>query len=502
MKRYVIIERLVSFLRSVKVTDVIDIGIIALFIYLILIWFTRARAKFMFIGMLVLGGIYLLARFFGLYLTTMALQAFFAAALIMIVVIFQDDFRHFFENIAMLGRIRRRQLSASSSQNIDILSSALADLSRKKIGVLVAIRGIDPLDRHLEAGITLDGLLSQVLLESIFERHSPSHDGAVVIEGNKIVKFGAYLPLSANIKEVGRLGTRHAAALGLAERTDAFCLVVSEEDGTISVAEEGKVKHLKDFAQLQTVLESFYQKKFPRKKGKILTNFLKLHFAEKIIAFVIAASLWFIFGHRTELIRRDFIVPLEYRNLAPNVIIKEPKPKEITVTLSGSEQDFNLIKPDVLKLSLDMAGIQDGKTVFQLTKDLIGPIATLSVVNIEPGEIALDVHRMISLTIPIELLTKGKPSPGVVVSEIRIEPKEVAVTVPSTVPRDKFTITTEPVDLGPITETTTVVPALAVAPDIRFPGDKRPDVKVIIEVPRKVEAPTQEESKSEVAPGV
>ncbi|MBU2102744.1 MAG: DNA integrity scanning protein DisA nucleotide-binding domain protein, partial [Candidatus Omnitrophica bacterium] len=236
------------FLRSVKIVDIVDIAIISLLIYILLIWFTRARAKFMFIGMAIVGGIYFVARYFGLYLTTMALQGFFAFTLIMIVVIFQDDFRHFFESIAMVGVQPKRRLSASFSQNIMSVSNSFTNFSRKRIGALVIIRGIDPLDRHLEAGNALDGMISQPLLESIFDRHTPTHDGAVIIEGDRIARFGCYLPLSTNSEAIGRAGTRHAAALGLAERVDALCLVVSEEDGSISVAQEGRMRHLRDAA--------------------------------------------------------------------------------------------------------------------------------------------------------------------------------------------------------------------------------------------------------------
>lgn len=473
---------------STKLTDLVDMTVIAAFIYIILVWLKKARARFMFIGMIIMGSIYLIARVFGLYLTTMALQAFFAVALIMIVIIFQDDFSRFFENLAIRGVIHRRRLAASFSQNVEILSAALANLSRKKIGALVAVRGKDPLDRHLEAGIGLDGVLSQVLLESIFDRHVPSHDGAVIVEGVRITKFGCYLPLSTNIQEVGRLGTRHAAALGLAERADALCLIVSEEQGTISVAEDGRIRQLRDIGHLQKIMEDFYRKKFPRKKRIAFFNLLTQHFLEKVVAIVLACGLWLAFGHRTETVRRDFLIPVEYRNLASNVIIKEQNPKEVTVTLSGSGQAFNLLKAKELKLSLDMTGLGDGENSFPLTKDLIGSTSGLSVVSMEPDAIRLYAYRVIPLTIPVEMETKGRSPSGVTIREIKVEPKEVSVIVPSTVPRSQLTIVTEPIDLKTITETITLSPKLVIAPDIRFADDKPPDVKVIIEVEKKEDA--------------
>ncbi|MEK7578850.1 MAG: diadenylate cyclase [Patescibacteria group bacterium] len=478
-----ILNFFLGFGQNVSLKDIIDMAIIATFIYLILVWFKKARARFMFFGMAVVGLIYVLARFFGLYLTTMVFQAFFAVTLIMILIIFQDDIRYFFERIGIWRVSRSRYMAGSFASDIDILSSALAELSRKKIGALVVIQGQDPLERHIEAGIGLDGLLSQVLLGSIFEPGAASHDGAVIIGKGRIVKFGCHLPLSVNIKEIGRLGTRHAAALGLAERTDAMCIVVSEEHGTVSVAELAKMRQLKEIAELQGILDKFYRKNFPGRDKNILVSFLTEHFFEKIIAIILACGLGFAFGHRVETIRRDFVVPIEYRNLSPDVIIKEPKAKEITVTLSGFSRAFNLLNPRELKISFDMAMIKDGETKFIISKDMLRTPSDISIVEIQPDEINFTAYRMVSLVVPVELKTKGRTPGGVVVTKIEIFPKEVAVTAPSIIPRDKISISMEEIDLKSITRDTTIIPKLIITPEeIHFPENKYPEVKVIIEV--------------------
>lgn len=479
------INHITMFFQYIKFIDFIDIGIISVFIYFILVWLKKSRVRFVFIGIIMLGAIYILARSLGLYLITVALQAFFAVAIIMIAIIFQDDLRHLFEKIAVIGITRRHRTVTSFTENIEILSSALANLSRKNIGALIVIKGADPLDRHLEAGIVVDALISQVLLESIFDRHVPSHDGAVIIEAGRITKLGCHLPLSTDIKEIGRLGTRHAAALGITERTDALSLVVSEEEGTISVAEEGRFKNLKDISHLNHILQDFYRRKFPEKKDSGLRRSLTEHFPEKVLAIVIACSLWVAFGHRTENVRRDLIVPIEYRNLAPDRIIDESKAREVTVTLGGNEQEFNLLKLKELKISLDMSEIKDGKNNITLSKGLVRNSYGLSVVNIEPAQISLNSYKLIPLTIPIELKTKGKPPSGVIMRDMRIEPKSISVRVPSTLPQDKINVSTEPIDLSSITETTTIVPKLIYAPDIRFSADKTPELKVFIEVEKK-----------------
>jgi len=353
---------------------------------------------------------------------------------------------------------------------------------------LIVVKGTDPLDRHLETGIILDAVISEVLLESIFDRHVPSHDGAVIIDASRIAKLGCHLPLSTNVKEIGRLGTRHAAALGITERSDALSLVVSEEEGSISVAEDGKIRPLNDIIQINNTLQHFYRRKFPEKKNTGLKRFLTEHYPEKIIAVIIAVSLWASFGHRTENVRRDFVVPIEYRNLAANRIINEPKAKEVTVTLSGDEQEFNLLKPKELKISLDMSEIRDGQNKISLSNDLVRNSSGLSVVNIDPRQIVLNSYQLVPLTVPVELKTKGKSPLGVTVLSIKVEPESISIMTPSTMPHDKFGIGMEPVNLASITQTATIAPKLIVPPDVRFPQDKIPEVKVIIEI-KKEETP-------------
>lgn len=478
------VSQFLEFVKNIRFADFIDIGIIATFIYLIMIWFKKARARLMIIGMLILGAIYVLARLFGLYMTTLVFQAFFAIFLIVIIIIFQEDFRQLFERIAIWGMThsRAKRISFGQEQHIDILCSALASLSRKHIGALMVIRGRDPLDRHLEAGVNLDGLLSQVLLESIFDPHVLSHDGAVVIEGSRIVKFKCLLPLSTDIRRIGSLGARHAAALGLTERTDSLCIVVSEERGTISVAEEGKIKELDNITELHGVIKDFYRKRFPKKERKAIIEFLSGHSLEKVFAIILACSLWFAFGHRTEIIRRDFIISIEYRNLSSDRIIGEPKPKEVTVTLSGSERTFNLLDPKELKLSIDMSGIKDGENKFFLAKDLIRRPSGLSVVDIEPDEIQFKVYRMISINIPIQVKTQGRLPSGVTIRQIKVEPEQIQVLAPSIIPPEKLMITTEVIELKSITETVTLAPKLIISPEIRFSQDKPPEVKVTLEI--------------------
>ncbi len=236
------IENALTMLQHFRIQDILDIAIISVMISALLIWFKDRASRFVFLGITLLGVIYLLARFFQLYLTTVVLQAFFAILLFVLVVIFQEDLRRFFERLALLGRFRKKFFTvAAFNESAEIIAQTAADLARKKVGALIVLQGEDPLDRHLTGGNNLDGLLSQPLLESIFDPHSIGHDGAVLVDGNRVMRFGCHLPLSANAAQHGNLGLRHTAALGLSERSDAICIVVSEERGSISLAKGERI---------------------------------------------------------------------------------------------------------------------------------------------------------------------------------------------------------------------------------------------------------------------
>ncbi|MBM3244672.1 MAG: TIGR00159 family protein [Candidatus Omnitrophica bacterium] len=476
---------ILSIAQKIRISDITDIGIITVFIYLILVWFKKSRARLMLLGMVILSSIYILARIFNLYLTTMVFQAFLAVFLIALVVIFQEDIRYFFERLAVWSVSRRHAGRMVLNQDIDALASAMANLSRKRIGALIVIRGNDPLDRHLEVGTTIDALLNQDLLESIFDPHVPTHDGAVIVEGGRLIKFGCHLPLSVNLREISRFGTRHAAALGLAERTDAFCIISSEERGIISVAEAGNLVELSDVEELKKLLIKFYQNRFPVKKRSILTGFFTTHLLEKIIAVILAAGLWVFFGHRIENVRRDLVIPVEYRNLASDKIVADPKPKDVTITLSGSERAFDLLKPSELKLSLDMSALGEGEHKFPVTKKLMKFPVGLSLVNAEPEDIILKIYKLITYTLPVSTKTEGSLPRGLALKQINIDPKEVALVAPTSIPKETIKVTTEAVDLRLINETVTFNSKLLLPAGTRLIDGKPIEVKITVEIEKR-----------------
>ncbi len=380
-------------LQRLNWLDALDIAIVAVLMYAALVWFRRTTTRLVVTGIIMLAGIYVLAKYFGLFLTTAIFQAFFAVLLIALIVIFQEELRQFFERLAVLGLERRtRPRTAELKIPIGIVLRTAANLARQRIGALIVLRGCDPLGRYLEGGKPLHGEPSEALFESLFDPHSPGHDGAVVIDGARVDGFAYRLPLSKDLQQTAPFGTRHAAALGIAERTDACCIVVSEERGGLSAAVDGQLHTALSLEELARRIERFYDDRFPVRQHGGWPRWVREHTREKVIAVILALGLWVAFAHQTELVRRDVTVPIEFRNLAPSLVILEPRPKTVTVTLSGEGRAFQWLDTSALRVSLDVSRVTTGRQVLQLSPKSLRPVPNeLAVIRMEPEEITLRV---------------------------------------------------------------------------------------------------------------
>jgi uncharacterized protein (TIGR00159 family) len=244
-------------------------------------------------GMLLLALVYMAARMLGMTTTVWLLQGFFAVSVIVIVVIFQEELRYAFERIAMWS-LRRGGREPVTPEAVETLVTSVAKLAEEHIGALIVLHGRDPLDRHVDGGWSLDGEVSLPLLDSIFDTHSLGHDGAVIIENGRVARFGCHLPLSKEFAATTDLGTRHTAALGVSERTDAFCIVVSEERGTIRLTRHGELEVMPDAAALRARIERFVAEMAPRPAKDTLKMLVTHNMREKGMALAVSTLMWML----------------------------------------------------------------------------------------------------------------------------------------------------------------------------------------------------------------
>lgn len=201
-----------------------------------------------------------------------------------LIVIFQPELRRFLGYLGQLGFIRRMFLSSGNhrdhlDQNVDVVKEiieAVKYLTKTKTGALVVFKRPESDLVYSEVGTTLDARVSAELILTIFHPNTPLHDGALVVNGNRIVSAGVLLPLTEDPKLSWKYGTRHRAAIGMSEVSDAACLVVSEETGDVSVCMDGLLKKYEDLTTLKTDLESILGIKNSDEENKTVSIFDKL----------------------------------------------------------------------------------------------------------------------------------------------------------------------------------------------------------------------------------
>ncbi len=393
------LEQFKNVFSEIGFGGVADMAVVALVLYVFLVALKRTRRSGLILaGIVSVAALYLAAVKLNLTLTVTLLQGFFAVILVALVVIFQEDLRYFFERVGRWWMERRlsrynRRAARLPRHEVETLSRTLGDLARERIGALVVLRGTDGINRHLEGGEEVDGKLSEPLLRSIFDPHSQGHDGAVVIENDRIAKLGCHLPLSKNFDKLERRGTRHAAALGLAECSDALCLVVSEERGTISVARRGGLRLVPGTAELASLLEEFYNEVAPETRTRPWADFIRKNSREKAIALILSVALWVVVVHRMQETWQSYTISVQYGLLSPDLTVTRTEPEKVRVTFKGARKDFTFVRPESIRLLLNLSNAKAGRRSVSLAGSDFSYPGTLFLDDIEPRQVLLEIEK-------------------------------------------------------------------------------------------------------------
>ena len=242
--------------------DVIDIAIVAFIIYQGIKLFKQTRANSVIKGVAVVVLITWLSELLQLSAVNWLLTQVLNMGVLVLVVLFQPELRRGLEKIGrskLMNNLMPGVKGEVSDENvISELVRALTNMSKKRIGALIVFERKTGLKDIIDSGTMVDAMISAPLIENIFEPNTPLHDGAMIIRGNRIVAAACLLQLSDNRAISRELGTRHRAAIGISETTDAITLIVSEETGIISMAREGKLTRYLDAKSLTTLLGEFY----------------------------------------------------------------------------------------------------------------------------------------------------------------------------------------------------------------------------------------------------
>ena len=235
--------QLQGLLSTITFLDVIDIVVVAYFLYRLFLMLKNTRAATLGKGLMVLIGFTLICRWLNLHVISWLLEKSMTVIMVALPVVFQPELRRALEQIGR-GKLFHKGSELDEQELEEMLDSvahATKVMSKNKVGALMVFERATGLAERIETGVPIDGLVSSGLLQNIFVKDTPLHDGAVVIRGNRVVAACCLLPLTENRNLSQELGTRHRAAIGMSEQSDAMILVVSEETGTISIARNGEL---------------------------------------------------------------------------------------------------------------------------------------------------------------------------------------------------------------------------------------------------------------------
>lgn len=371
--------------------DLVDIALVACLGWLAIRYFRQTQARPALFGVALMGLVYAFAKVLDLRLSASLFQGFFAVLVLILVVVFHEDLRRFFEQLGSWGNREPRQ--STETKTLDVLVRAVARLAANRTGALIVLPGREPLGRHVDGGVELAGRVSAPLLLSLFDTSSPGHDGAVILRGATVERFGAHLPLSAEFAADGTEGgTRHAAAKGLAERCDAICVVVSEERGTVSIAQKGALRTLSRPEELAAELKLAYGGE--AKERHWWLGELGL---DAVIAVTGALALWMAFIPGSDVLEITRGVRVEVANLPHDLEVESVEPAEVNVTLRGLRRNLALAERDELTIQVDAYLARLGRRTFTLSPAELQPANNIDVVGIVPERVRL------SLRAPVEI---------------------------------------------------------------------------------------------------
>lgn len=421
--------------------DVFDIAFVSMLIFVALTIVHRHIHRRIVVTFLTFIGVYLVARFYQLALTLRLIETAAFSFAVGSVLIFQEDIRRFLES-SLFSFFSAAKNQSSGTSWVKVLLKSVDTFSKNRVGALIVLQQNIPISHAVRGGHKLNGEVSFPLLCSLFDPHSIGHDGAVVIRGSRVTRFGVHLPLSRNYQATGRIGTRHSAALGLSEVTDAFVIVVSEETGDIGIATH-KMFHkvtLKDLEERLTILKGVKDELgiFPA-----MIQWLRRALLPNFISLTLASALWLIFVAPGASQQRTISMPLVLQEVPKGLLVDEPAPAEVKVTLVGTAETFSLWSKEKQNIHLGIQEALPGVQKIHLSNQHLSLPEEMKVAQFEPSFVTLNVHRSRKVNVPISLQMNNRSLAST--NKFRFEPKEVTLIIRSE-DAGPALVSTEPMD--------------------------------------------------------
>lgn len=481
-------DQLLQSLLSLRWQDILDILINSYILFRLYILFRGTNVIRM---LLVIGMLWLLKRLatdIGMIVTSWVIQGIIAVAALIIIIVFRNEIAGVFQARSLklfFWGIPQRQIQTP----IGIIAESVYELARRQLGALIVLPLKKGIEEVVHGGILWEGKLSQEMLLSIFCDGTPVHDGAVIIQGDRILEVAAILPLSRNNDLPSHFGTRHRAAAGLTEQTDALVIVVSEERGEITVFKDQSIINIEDTSELNQVLQK-YAGTVPDKKGT-RNQTIELCIAA-MVCLIFITGIWFRFARGLETLA-TLEVPVEFKNRDPEMEIFAASASSVKLQISGSRSLIKTITPNQLNIKLNLANAVPGNNEIPITREGIVLPPGIDLKQVEPQTLMVNIDILDQKKLPVQLNWTGKLSTDLILEDASIVPEMVEVVGGNLTLKDLRTIYTEAIPLNNITTDGKVTVGLMLLPSsLKLAEESQKNVEVSYKVTRRPPLPDDE----------
>ena len=458
----------------------LDITLIAIGLFFLYRTLVRLGTWKILVGILAAFLVFTIANLLDLEGVEWIFQNLSHVAVIALIVIFQPELRKLLEKVVSL---QKKNPGTSDDGIVQMVALSLWQLAEQNRGAIIVYPGKEPIQEKLSGGHRLAAEPSQPLIMSIFDPNSPGHDGAMIIEENRLTNFGVRLPMSQTSRLPEDYGTRHHAAMGLAEQTDALVLVVSEERGVVSSFHNGTMQPMESMEDIVTVIKNHTAKE----------NFLDIErlglrdrhtFVPILASLLIAAIFWTtLITVNRQVVAKSLTLPLEYSNPAEGLLLVGDKAETVRVQLAGPKSEIDSFVASQPTVKVDLSNMVEGKQTILLTGENLGLPARLSFVDSKPAQIVVTLAIMIKRSVKVLPQLVGALPTHLKIKQVKVIPDEIQVMMPPPKRGDKpLTLSTTPIYLNAIEDDNQVFCKIIAPPIVQPLVKPWPDVEVVIEV--------------------
>jgi uncharacterized protein (TIGR00159 family) len=464
-----------SFSILIRWQDVVDILLNSYILFRFYVLIRGTQVMRVIAGIALLWIFQRIAVSLGLIVTSWLLQGIIAAAALIIVIVFRNEIRSILQ-AKNLKAIFWELSHKNTLTPVQIIIEGVYEMTRRHMGALIVLPGAEDLDDLIQGGILWNGKISKEMLLSVFWTNNPVHDGAAIIRDQRIVRVGTILPLSEKADLPSSYGTRHRAAIGLSERSDALAIVVSEERSQVMIAKDGITYHIKDNLQLEHLL-SDHLGNVPMQRDQRFRERLEFSLAGMLCLLCII-GIWFSFARGFETLI-NLSVPVEYMNRNTQMEIMDTSINSVNLILGGSGTLTKSLTGEQVKVKIDLDKAVAGVNTFTLTQENVVLPPGIILKNIDPAVVNVNLDKPERKVLPVQVDWVGKLKEDLIMEKVSVDPEYATLVGGRLRIENITTIYTKKIPLDNIEASGQITVKLTLhPPGLRVAGDQEEKVSV------------------------